>query len=135
MAKSRLQRLYERRAWEFNQKAAFYGLRGTVSAEELAAMPLVCEYCRDPLTHDGSEFDHVIPFTRNGTNDVSNIVRACRRCNREKYRKTPEEWASYMNTTWVCPVDGTVFRPRYADWVRGQGRYCSRACSAKSRWI
>lgn len=49
-----------------------------------------CQYCgaRDkPLT-----IDHVIPESRGGTDDDSNLVTACKSCNSSKGTKTLEEW-------------------------------------------
>jgi 5-methylcytosine-specific restriction endonuclease McrA len=38
------------------------------------------------------EFDHVRPAFRGGQDAASNVVLACRRCNRSKGHKTVEEW-------------------------------------------
>jgi 5-methylcytosine-specific restriction endonuclease McrA len=50
---------------------------------------LECVYCgsQSDLTRD-----HVIPVSRGGSNDPSNIVVACRTCNCTKGDRTPEEW-------------------------------------------
>lgn len=47
-----------------------------------------CAYCFGPAT----ERDHVIPRLRGGTDDPSNIVLACHRCNATKGNRTPDEW-------------------------------------------
>lgn len=49
-----------------------------------------CSYC-------GAEgvdlqIDHVIPHSRGGSNDKSNLTAACAPCNNSKRAKTPEEW-------------------------------------------
>lgn len=49
-----------------------------------------CTYCGAqgrPL-----ECDHVLPVSRGGTNDRSNLTTACAPCNRSKKDKTVEEW-------------------------------------------
>lgn len=48
-----------------------------------------CHYCgsENELTRD-----HVMPRSRGGTDDASNIVFACRSCNSAKGNRTPEEW-------------------------------------------
>lgn len=49
-----------------------------------------CMYCGDsagPL-----ECDHIVPISRGGSNDKSNLVTACRRCNRSKRAKLVSEW-------------------------------------------
>lgn len=47
-----------------------------------------CVYCGGPATTR----DHVIPRTRGGSDDASNIVLACHPCNASKGTQTPEEW-------------------------------------------
>ena len=49
-----------------------------------------CVYCGE--TDDEFEFDHVVPYSRGGTEDPSNIVLACKPCNRAKGARTPAEW-------------------------------------------
>jgi 5-methylcytosine-specific restriction endonuclease McrA len=39
-----------------------------------------CSYCGDPAV----EIDHVIPTSKGGTHELSNLVPACLRCNRSK---------------------------------------------------
>ncbi|HRI65862.1 MAG TPA: HNH endonuclease signature motif containing protein, partial [Polyangium sp.] len=56
-----------------------------------------CQYCGSATT-DGAglptskEFDHRVPYVRNGGSGGDNIQVACRTCNRSKGAKTPEEW-------------------------------------------
>jgi len=51
-----------------------------------------CRYCGAR----GGELqcDHVVPLSRGGSNDLTNLVTACSSCNRRKHAKTPEEWLS-----------------------------------------
>lgn len=49
-----------------------------------------CVYCGQRGGY--LECDHVIPISRGGSNDISNLVTACFTCNRSKRNKTPEEW-------------------------------------------
>lgn len=49
-----------------------------------------CNYCGKRGVH--LECDHVIPVAQGGGNDDSNLVTACRDCNRSKGAKTPEQW-------------------------------------------
>lgn len=49
-----------------------------------------CEYCGE--RGGRLECDHVVPVSRGGSHDPSNLVTACFRCNRAKYTRTPEEW-------------------------------------------
>lgn len=49
-----------------------------------------CNYCG---TSNGPlHVDHVIPLIQGGTNDLNNLVVACRECNCGKSGRTPEEW-------------------------------------------
>ena len=50
-----------------------------------------CQYCGTRGVT--LECDHVTPVSRGGSNDTSNLVTACRKCNRAKRSKTIEEWA------------------------------------------
>lgn len=49
-----------------------------------------CQYCGRRGVK--LECDHVIPVSRGGGNDLSNLATACRDCNRSKQAKTVEEW-------------------------------------------
>ena len=108
-----------------------------VTAADLARIIMAnpsCYYCNYTIEMGHGSFDHVIAFERGGRNTTDNIVRACLTCNRIKHTKTPEEFAAYQSTIFRCDQCGRVFRPRFSDWKNGNGRFCSRACSASSRW-
>lgn len=49
----------------------------------------LCSYCLQP----GASIDHVLPVSRGGSNDPSNLVLACGPCNSRKGAKTPLEFA------------------------------------------
>lgn len=54
-----------------------------------------CAYCFgkfDKLTPD-----HIIPLSRGGSNDISNIIPACGPCNYSKQHKTPLEYLTRFN--------------------------------------
>jgi len=53
-----------------------------------------CYYCRVKIKNHTSAYhiEHVIPLSRGGTNDMSNIVLACPSCNLSKSNKLPHEW-------------------------------------------
>lgn len=138
MTQTPLQRRLIRLAAAMNAKAARLGARGRVTAETLYLV--ISDYPRCPYCGNGVDpmhgaFDHIVPFDHGGANARSNLAFGHVSCNREKYTKSPEQYAAYKTLTIVCPVDGTVFRPRYADWIRGFGRFCSRSCSAASRFM
>ena len=47
-----------------------------------------CVYCCAPAT----EIDHATPVSRGGTNEISNLVPSCHKCNADKRSKTREEF-------------------------------------------
>lgn len=59
-----------------------------------------CHYCRCPMDgHDPQRRatkDHVIPKSRDGTNDPSNLVPCCDLCNRMKGNMTGDEFREYV---------------------------------------
>jgi Restriction endonuclease len=69
----------------------------------------ICMYCGGQFRESALTRDHVIPFSRGGTDRWSNVVTACRSCNTRKGNKTPEQaripllaipyvpnWAEYL---------------------------------------
>lgn len=61
-------------------------LRSTVFARD----DYTCTYCGD--RGGRLECDHVVPVSRGGSNELTNLTTACRKCNRNKRAKTPAEW-------------------------------------------
>lgn len=49
-----------------------------------------CRYCG--ASNDDMTLDHVIPRSRGGPDDISNLALACRPCNSSKGARTPQEW-------------------------------------------
>lgn len=47
-----------------------------------------CVYCGGPATG----YDHVVPWSRGGSNAPENTVVCCISCNASKGNRTPEEW-------------------------------------------
>lgn len=52
-----------------------------------------CAYCGST---DRIEADHRTPLCRGGSNDIGNILPACRSCNRRKHRKTEDEFRALL---------------------------------------
>lgn len=50
-----------------------------------------CYYCHKSVGTD-YHVDHVVPLSRGGSDDISNIVIACSHCNCSKHNKLPHEW-------------------------------------------
>lgn len=51
---------------------------------------LTCQYCGVQTAN--LHCDHIIPLSRGGSNDETNLTTACASCNTSKRNKTPEEW-------------------------------------------
>lgn len=62
--------------------------------EQLNRQKRRCYYCKAKLGNKRSSYhkDHVIPLSRGGSNDISNIVLTCRTCNLRKGNKLLHEW-------------------------------------------
>ncbi len=63
-----------------------------------------CAYCGCELNPNTVTEDHVIPLSRGGSNDISNIVPACKFCNSSKGNKTAEEFTG----RWPVPGGGEL---------------------------
>lgn len=76
-----------------NHAARKKGAVGTISLKEWRSIKRIyryrCCYCGTPgpLTQD-----HVIPLSRGGSNQIGNIVPACRSCNSRKNDRYLSEW-------------------------------------------
>lgn len=77
--------------WFFVESATVY--RQTLKSLRLRLMRFwgnACAYCgeADVTLH----IDHIIPFARGGTNDITNLTLACRGCNSKKRMQTAAEF-------------------------------------------
>jgi HNH endonuclease len=71
----------------------------------------ICEYCLALLAYSPQPFDaeHVIPVSKDRSDDVDNLACACGGCNGSKYNKTHA----------ADPFDGKIvplFHPRQMSW-------------------
>jgi hypothetical protein len=122
-------------AGAYNRKARQFGRRGNVTALDLARVELAqpaCHYCAILLEVGQGTFDHIVPLSKGGPNSLTNIVRCCLTCNREKFTKSPGELVIHRDRVVTCarPGCGNQYRPRWAEWQAGRARLCSRRCSA-----
>lgn len=51
----------------------------------------VCQYCGTPFEHKELTYDHVIPRSKGGQTEWTNVVTCCSACNVKKGGRTPEE--------------------------------------------
>lgn len=77
----------------------------------------VCAYCkRRPSGLPDPE--HVLPLSRGGRNDLSNLVAACRLCNSDKCDMTLTEWADDRARRGLEPVDTALDGDAFKHLVR-----------------
>lgn len=50
-----------------------------------------CQYCETELNESNETLDHVLPVSRGGKHEWTNLVACCRKCNAHKANRTPEE--------------------------------------------
>jgi 5-methylcytosine-specific restriction endonuclease McrA len=62
-----------------------------------------CAYCDQPIEGQPDP-DHVIPLSRGGRNDISNVVPVCRHCNVDKCDLTMDEWRLERERRALQPV-------------------------------
>lgn len=51
-----------------------------------------CTFCGKVLQLGNMSVDHYYPRSKGGTYDVFNLVASCKRCNRWKKNRIPEDW-------------------------------------------
>ena len=92
------------KAAKHNRRAAKLSAKGNhTSAEILGLFELqsgVCPYCKVKLhktKRNSFHVDHILPLSKGGSNDISNIQLLCPKCNMSKHDKLPEEFASNFN--------------------------------------
>ncbi len=87
-----------------------------------------CGYCNIKMSYRQSTFDHIIPKSRGGKTNWTNIISACKDCNRDKNNKTPEE----AN----MPLRRKADKPNNIDTIKNfYKNYKSKAPHAWKNWI
>jgi 5-methylcytosine-specific restriction endonuclease McrA len=69
-----------------------------------------CQYCGEPQAGYDLTLDHILPKSRGGRNEWSNLVACCKDCNRRKADRTPEEANMHLLHR---PMPQTVHTPRF----------------------
>lgn len=71
----------------------------------------LCEYCRCPQDFSPPRFtlEHIIPKSKDGTDDLDNLALACSACNNSKYDKTESIDPSTKHTA-------SLYHPRNDVW-------------------
>lgn len=104
------------------RRAREHDAPGTFTRAQVVAQYIkqgrVCAYCKRPAS-GLPDPEHVLPLSRGGTNDMSNIVAACRACNADKNDLTLEEWAVDRRRRGLPDVDTTLDDPAFRNlWLR-----------------
>lgn len=124
-----LKRRLQRVASSMNARARKYHAPGVVRWQDLAIGAERCVYCGIIVDLTQGTWDHQIALHRGGSNWPDNIVRCCTTCQRRKFTKDPASYSAHQALRVTCPIDGTVFQPRWAEWNRGMAKYCSLRCA------
>lgn len=70
-----------------------------------------CAYCGTPINRLEMQVDHVTALHRGGTNDLSNLMPACRPCNYYKGTMTIEEFREELGKlTWRLERTSFIYR-------------------------
>ena len=67
----------------------------TERRDKFALLGNACVYCG---SSGAMTVDHIVPLARGGTDDIGNIVPACRSCNSKKNARTAVEFLAVLNT-------------------------------------
>jgi 5-methylcytosine-specific restriction endonuclease McrA len=67
-----------------------------------------CQYCGAKKLIGEFTYDHVVPRSKGGKTEWSNIVSCCEACNRKKANRTPAEAGMRLLSTPVRPVASPV---------------------------
>jgi 5-methylcytosine-specific restriction endonuclease McrA len=73
-----------------------------------------CLYCGEAHDRSGLSRDHVVPLAQGGQDRWENVASACRRCNRLKGARTPEQAR--------MPLLAVPYAPVHAEWMVLTGR-------------
>jgi hypothetical protein len=70
---------------------------------------LACGYCHATIEQGARlTLDHLVPYSKGGTNDATNLVTACGRCNSSRGNRTVQTFivsvAAYLNRAGAAPA-------------------------------
>jgi 5-methylcytosine-specific restriction endonuclease McrA len=95
-----------------NRKASHKGMNWIRQEKRLAIYlrdGLACAYCGDSVENGAKlSLDHIITWSNNGTNDPSNLVTCCSRCNSSRGDRPMRTFAAGVATYLGVDVKGIV---------------------------
>jgi len=68
-----------------------------------------CQYCGCHVSRESVTIDHVIPKSRGGKHEWTNVVVSCKKCNAKKSNRTPTETGIAPRRIPVAPKRGLLF--------------------------
>jgi len=81
------------RAYKLKRRAAGVGrISGEVIRRIVSESESICPYCGGHIPEGKGHIDHMVPVSRGGTSDRSNLAYVCAGCNLRKGAKTVEEF-------------------------------------------
>lgn len=85
-----------RRLQKHRRRAREKGSNGSYTAkqiqEQYKRQKGKCYWCSIKLQGKHYHVDHVVPVSRHGSNEISNLVVSCPTCNLRKHNRLPHEW-------------------------------------------
>jgi 5-methylcytosine-specific restriction endonuclease McrA len=63
-----------------------------------------CQYCGGAFDHKDLTYDHVVPRSRGGQTEWTNVVTCCTACNLKKGGRTPDEAGMYLIRKPKAPI-------------------------------
>lgn len=96
----RQKHLIEHRAYEAKRRATKRNAGGSYTKQDIDNLYKLqkgkCWWDTRHSLENGYHIDHRIPLAKGGTNDISNIVLTCPRCNLSKGDKLPDEFTGRL---------------------------------------
>lgn len=71
-----------------------------------------CQYCGADTSHGNRQIDHILPLSRGGTHEESNLQVLCAKCNRAKSAMTMEEFVAAQEGVIAAYGPVSVIDPR-----------------------
>lgn len=99
--------------WVRNRRAKLKGLNGSHTIDDIKALlesqQGLCVYCCCDI-RESFQVDHIVPVSKGGANDKTNLQLLCKPCNLDKRDKDPHE---YLKTRSLNKEDSDGERRRY----------------------